>query len=88
MQEQRHKDSERKIVQQIATARSKSLPNPIGLQYMKHKCRKTNGRKMKHERRLAALLEKHKDADAEPYQADDRQKNDRRRPARNTCRYA
>jgi len=35
-------------------------------------------------RRVASLLEEYKDADAEPDQPNDRQKDYRRRPARNT----
>ena len=81
MKKQRDEKRERHVVEQ-SDGQIEILAEADRLIDMKDERRKTNGRKMQDERRLAALFEKDEDADTEPDQPDDRKKDDRRRPTR------
>ena len=81
MQEQRHKERERDIVHQ-ADAEVEVLAEPDRVIRVKDECRETDRREMQHERRAAALLEKHEKPDPEPYQPDEAKKDHLRRPPR------
>ena len=83
MQEKRNEERKCHVVQQI-NRHVEVIAETDRFISMENKCHKTNGRKMKHERRVASLFEQHKDTDTEPNQTYKSKKNYIRRPTRET----
>src|SRR5688572_20813407 len=81
MQKQGSEKCKREIVKQLY-GEVKILAEIQRTVNVKHERGHANHRKVQHERRATALFEQDENTDAKPDQTDDREKNDRGRPAR------